>query len=170
MSSDQGSRISVFNAIGLHEHFRETSPVRIDCVSKKYCLCCKLISYHAIMGSVASCRSRDPSVPIFESVSIFGKVTRRRIPRSFLHAGESCSVANDSDTELENDTFGKHKAQEIAHRLSICDNAKIRKVKVWLPSLNSMDQGSQMRSRGPVGILVNVTASCVRSQDWVCLR
>ena len=122
------------------------------------------------MRSSSGCRSGNPSVMFFESISISDEAPRWLIPGSLLHACEQCSIANNGNTNLERERSTQHKAQETAHRSSICDDANIPKVKFWLTILNSMDQSLQWRSRCPVGILINISTSGVWFQDWICLR
>lgn len=119
-----------------------------------------------MMGGGPRCRCRNPGILFFKCVSVSSEVNRRLVPSSVLHTGEQCSVANDIDTEFERKRLGAHKAQEIAYRLSISNNADFRKVKAWLTSLDSLDQRLQWRSRIAVGILINIAASSVWFQDW----
>ena len=88
MLSDQRSWISVFNAIGLHERFREISQVRIDCVAKKDGLLCKLIFHHAMMGGGAICKSGNLGILFFESVSISTVAPVSLVASLLLHARE----------------------------------------------------------------------------------
>ena len=123
-----------------------------------------------MVGGGASCRSGYLGILLFESVSVSIKALPGLIPSPLLHAGEQCSVANDSDSERGRARLSTHKVQKTAHRLSISDDADIRGFSAWSTGLNSKDQCLQWRSRSAIGILINKIASSVWLQGWTCLR